>query len=55
MKGGKREGAGRKPSTDPAIKMISVKLTQAQYAKWVEIGASRWLKRMIEKELWITH
>ena len=48
MKGGKREGAGRPPSTDPANKLVTVKLTQSQYKKWVEIGASRWLKRMLE-------
>jgi hypothetical protein len=47
MTGGKREGAGRPPAVNPANKMISVKLTQEQYRRWVEIGASRWLKRML--------
>lgn len=48
MMGGKRDGAGRPVSTNPADKMISVKLTQEQYRKWVEVGASRWLKRMLD-------
>jgi hypothetical protein len=30
--------------------MISVKLTQEQYAKWVAIGASRWLKRTLDEQ-----
>lgn len=47
--GGKREGAGRPPSEDPANKMISVKLTQKQYKSWVDIGSSRWLKRLLDE------
>lgn len=48
MKGGKREGAGRKPSADPATKMATMKLTPTQHAKYLELGGSRWVKRLID-------
>lgn len=50
-KGGKQPGAGRPPSTDPARHSIKARLTSSQYAKWKEIGGSRWLKRMLAAEL----
>lgn len=48
MIGGKREGAGRPPSTDPANKLVTVKMTERQHQKFLAIGGSRWLKRMLE-------
>ncbi len=48
MKGGKREGAGRKPSADPASKMTTMRLTPTQHAKYLELGGSRWVKRLID-------
>lgn len=47
-KGGKREGAGRPPATNPATKLVTVKMTPEQHRKFIEIGGSRWLKRMLE-------
>ncbi len=49
MKGGKQPGAGRPPSADPARHIVKARLTDAQHAKWLELGGSRWLKRMIEE------
>ena len=48
MTGGKRIGAGRPPSADPATKLVTVKMTPTQHAKFMELGGSRWLKRMLE-------
>jgi hypothetical protein len=48
MTGGKRDGAGRPPSANPATKLVTVKMTPAQHQKFLEIGGSRWLKRMLE-------
>lgn len=47
MKGGKQPGAGRPMSTDPARHIVKARLTDAQYARWVALGGSRWLKRLI--------
>lgn len=49
MKGGKQPGAGRPVSTDPARHTVKARLTDAQFAKWQELGGSRWLKRIIEE------
>jgi len=46
-KGGKRPGAGRPPATNPASKMITVKVTPEQYKRWKDWGSSHWLKRML--------
>jgi hypothetical protein len=48
MTGGKREGAGRPPATNPAIKRIAVKVTQAQHKRFIELGASKWLKALLD-------
>jgi len=50
MKGGKREGVGRPPADNPAIHIVKARLNDQQYANWVNLGASRWVKRMIEQE-----
>ena len=49
MKGGKQPGAGRPPSKNPARHIVKARLTDEQKAKWRELGASRWLKRMINE------
>jgi hypothetical protein len=51
MKGGTRQGAGRPPATDPATKLITVKLTPSQHAKFLELGGSRWVKRLLDTAL----
>lgn len=50
-KGGKRPGAGRPPAADPATKMAHIKMTPRQHAKFLELGGSRWIKRLIDAEL----
>ena len=50
MKGGKREGAGRPPATDKATLLITIKATRAQKAKFLELGGSRWVKRMLSEK-----
>lgn len=47
-KGGKREGAGRPPAADKAVKLVTVKMTPSQHQKFLELGGSRWVKRMME-------
>ena len=49
--GGKREGAGRKPSADPASKMATIRLTPTQHAKFLELGGSRWVKLQVPRHL----
>ena len=49
MKGGKQPGAGRPPADNPAKHIVKARLTDEQYAKWLELGGSRWLKRMLEE------
>ena len=51
MKGGKQPGAGRPPTDNPAIHIVKARLTDEQYAKWLELGGSRWAKRLIDEEL----
>lgn len=51
MKGGKQPGAGRPPAADPATKMSTMKLTPSQHAKFLELGGSRWVKRLIDVEI----
>ena len=48
MKGGKREGAGRPQTDTPARHIVKARLTDEQYAKWLDLGGSRWLKRMLD-------
>ena len=50
-KGGKQPGAGRPPATDPAVKMATIKMTPRQHAKFMELGGSRWVKRLIDTAL----
>lgn len=48
-RGGAREGAGRPPTEDPARHTVKTRLTDLQYVKWQEIGASKWLKRQLDE------
>lgn len=51
MKGGKQPGAGRPPASDPATKLAVVKMTPTQHAKFLELGGSRWVKRLLNEEM----
>ena len=48
---GKCEGAGRPPVADPATKLVTVKMTPRQHAKFLELGGSRWVKRFIDETM----
>lgn len=50
MKGGKREGAGRPPTANPARHTVKTRLTDEQYIKWQELGGSKWIKRQIDEK-----
>lgn len=47
MKGGKREGAGRPTSSNPATKLVTIKMTPQEHQAFLERGGSRWVKRML--------
>lgn len=51
MKGGKQPGAGRPVSADPARHIVKARLTNEQYAKWLELGGSRWAKRILDEAI----
>lgn len=51
MKGGKQPGAGRPHATDPAVKMATIKMTPSQHAMFIELGGSRWVKRLLNEEM----
>ena len=51
VKGGKQPGAGRPQSTDPALHIVKARLTDQQYANWIKLGGSRWVKRLIDESL----
>ena len=48
VRGGKREGAGRKPSKNPAKKAVSIKMTIDQHKKFLLLGGSKWIKKIID-------
>jgi hypothetical protein len=50
-RGGKREGAGRPIEINPANKKVQVWLTEEQHRKFIEIGGSRWLKRLLNEAI----
>lgn len=43
--------AHRPLSTDKATKLATMKLTPAQHAKFLEMGGSRWVKRLLNEAL----
>ena len=45
----KPKGPGRPVSLDPASKLVTVKMTPTQHAKFIELGGSRWIKRLIDE------
>lgn len=49
MKGGKREGAGRPVTLNPASVKVQVWMTEEQRFRFMRIGGSRWLKRTLDE------
>jgi len=49
MNGGKRPGAGRPPSPNPAVKRIAVKVTPEQHKRFHHLGGSKWLKDLLNR------
>ena len=49
MKGGKREGAGRKPSANPYTAQTTVRTTPTQQAALKTLGGSVWVRQQIDK------
>ena len=47
MKGGARPGAGR-PKAEPT-RPVSIRLTAAQHAAYIERGGARWIKRLLSE------
>lgn len=50
-RGGKREGAGRPKAPDRPMPVSWRPDTQEQRDKWLELGGSRWIKRLINEAL----
>lgn len=46
-RGGKRVGAGRKPSANLASKLATVKMTPEEHRTFLKVGGSRWLKQLL--------
>jgi hypothetical protein len=51
VKGGKQPGAGRPPAADPRSVIFKIRLTKAEHALVMDLGGSKWLKRLIDAEL----
>ena len=43
--------AHRPKSTDKATLLATIKMTPAQKAKFLELGGSRWVKRLIDESM----
>ena len=39
---------GRPPIANPATKRVAVKVTPEQHATWLQVGASKWLKQVLD-------
>ena len=49
-RGGAREGSGRKPTPEAeALKVGSIRLTQAQWDKLAALGGVAWLREKIDR------
>lgn len=48
MKGGKREGAGRKPSANPYTAQPTIRMTPEQQAALKTLGGSAWVRDQID-------
>lgn len=42
-------GAGRPPSSNPASKSISIRVTPRQHDKFFSLGSSKWLRKIIDE------
>ena len=49
MKGGKREGAGRPPSTNPKSVIFKIRLTPQEHEKLLRVGGAVWVREALEK------
>lgn len=47
MKDVKQEKAGRPKATNPASKLVTMRMTPQQQKAFLERGGSRWVKRML--------
>ena len=47
-KGGKREGAGRKPSASPYTAQPTIRMTPAQLAALKVLGGAVWVRQQID-------
>ena len=47
MKGGKRPDAGRPPATDPRSATLKIRLTQAEHARVMALGGSKWVRAQL--------
>ena len=50
-RGGKREGAGRPRTLNPPDKQIKVLVTEEQHRQFLDLGGSRWLKRLLNESI----
>lgn len=48
-RGGKREGAGRPYTLNPATRLINIRVTDEQHAQYMALGGSKWLKDTLAK------
>ena len=42
-------GSGRPPSSNPASKSISIRVTPNQHKKFLSMGSSKWIKKLIDE------
>ncbi len=49
MRGGKRAGAGR-PVVEDLAKRRTIRLTDADYAKFKLLGGAKWLRKKLKEE-----
>lgn len=48
MKGGKRAGAGRKPSANPYTEQPTIRMTPEQYEALKALGGANWIRLQID-------
>jgi len=44
-------GAGRPPSSNPACRSISIRVTISQHEKFLSLGGCKWIKQIIDNAL----
>lgn len=47
-RGGARAGAGRKVSPDTRRKVVCIRLSDAEHAKWLAKGENAWLRKLLK-------